>query len=86
MTYDEKLEFLLFASGCAHKKNICVKVTKEKENTPRGLTEPPFYLPFMRHSRYLNVFHIRRDLLNSIYSNVMFGLNGKSMMRQARHC
>ena len=43
------------------------------------------YVSFMRHSRYLNVCHISGDLLNSIYYNVMFGLNGKSMAGQALH-
>lgn len=45
-----------------------------------------FFVPlFMRHSRYLNECHFSKDLLNSIYYNVMFGLNGKSIVRQARH-
>lgn len=74
-------------------RNFCVKVTKEEKAHPvmrqnkKGKncrnTTAPFSLSFMRH--YLNVCHISRDLLNSIYYNVMFGLNGKSMVRQARH-
>ncbi len=57
-----------------------------KETLTAGIKKPLLHLPFMRHSHYLNVSHISRDLLNSIYYNVMFGLNGKSMKRQARRC
>lgn len=90
---------LLFAIGWAHKETFVSRQQKGKEHIQWWAAKRKelrktncrnktalFYLPFMRHSHYLNVCHIRRDLLNSIYYNVMLGLNGKSMTRQARHC
>lgn len=66
--------------GCHNKQT-----EQQRRRITAGMKQAFFYLPYMRHSHYLNVCHISRDLLNSIYYNVMFGLNGKSMMRQARH-
>lgn len=71
-------------------RNVCIEVTKERQKEKRngraaGIKQLPFYLLFMGYSRYLNVCHIGKDLLNSIYYNVMFGLNGKSIVRQAHH-
>lgn len=89
--HDRSYNSLYLLEDVHTKKLLCdsnkgEKSTSRRINNQRRLKHPPFYLLFIRHSHYLNVCHIRRDLLNSIYYNVMFGLNGKSMKRQARHC
>lgn len=90
MMYMTEVRIPFVCNRMCAQRNFCVKVTKEERAHPvmswkkRGKKTASFYLPFMRHSHYLNVCHISRDLLNSIYYNVMFGLNGKSMARQAR--